>query len=99
MELKRLIEGVEVKKIVGDTPKEIEGVAYYSKQVQKGFLFAAIRGMEVDGHRFIGEAIERGAEAVVSEEEEGVSNRTTVLVPNSRQALAKISPNFYGDPS
>src|SRR4030066_1050763 len=99
MELKRLIEGIEVKKIDGDTTKEIEGVAYHSNQVQKGFLFAAIRGVEVDGHRFIGEAIERGAEAVVSEEEQGVSNRTTVLVPNSRQALAKISSNFYGDPS
>jgi len=99
MELKRLIEGVEVKKIVGDTPKEIEGIAYHSKQVQKGFLFAAIRGMEVDGHRFIGEAIERGAEAVVLEEEQEVSNRTMILVPDSRQALAKISSNYYGDPS
>src|SRR4030043_806320 len=85
--------------MTGGTLKEIEGIAYHSKLVQKGFLFAAIRGMEVDGHRFIGEAIERGAEAVVSEEEQGVSNRTTVLVPNSRQALAKISSNFYGDPS
>jgi len=99
MELKRLIEGIEVKKIDGDTTKEIEGVAYHSNQVKKGFLFAAIRGVEVDGHRFIGEAIERGAEAVVSEEEQGVSNRTMILVPNSRQALAKISSNFYGDPS
>ncbi len=99
MELKRLIEGVEVKKIDGGTLKEIEGIAYHSKQVQKGFLFAAIRGMEIDGHRFIGEAIERGAEAVVLEEEQEVSNRTMILVPDSRQALAKISSNFYGDPS
>jgi UDP-N-acetylmuramoyl-L-alanyl-D-glutamate--2,6-diaminopimelate ligase len=99
MELKRLIEGVEVKKIDGDSPKEIEGIAYHSKQVRKGFLFAAIRGMEVDGHRFVGEAIERGAEAVVLEEEQEVSNRTMILVPDSRQALAKISSNFYGDPS
>ena len=99
MELKRLIEGVEIKKIVGNTPKEIEGIAYHSKQVQKRFLFAAIRGMEVDGHQFIGEAIERGAEAVLLEEELEVSNRTMILVPDSRQALAKISSNYYGDPS
>jgi UDP-N-acetylmuramoyl-L-alanyl-D-glutamate--2,6-diaminopimelate ligase len=75
------------------------GIAYHSKQVQKGFLFAAIRGMEIDGHRFIGEAIERGAEAVLLEEEQEVSNRTMILVPDSRRALAKISSNFYGDPS
>jgi len=118
MELKRLIEGVEVKKIDGDTPKEIVGIAYHSKQIQKGFLFVAVQGIEVDGHRFIGEAIERGAEALVCEEEIKIptlgagfvlpnkgsasgapSPVTMILVPNSRQALAKISSNFYGDPS
>jgi len=99
MELKRLIEGVEVKKIAGDTLKEIEGVDYHSKRIGKGFLFAAIRGLEADGHQFVEEAIQRGAEAVVSEEERDLSNRTLILVPNSRQALAKISSNFYGDPS
>ena len=99
MELRKLLEGVEIRKITGETLKEIKGIAYHSKQIEKGFLFAAIRGMEVDGHRFIEEAIERGAEVVVLEEEREVSNRTMILVPNSRQALAKISSNFYGDPS
>jgi UDP-N-acetylmuramoyl-L-alanyl-D-glutamate--2,6-diaminopimelate ligase len=69
MELRKLLHGVEISKITGETLKEIEGIAYHSKQIGKGFLFAAIRGMEVDGHQFIGEAIERGAEAVVLEDE------------------------------
>ena len=99
MELKRLIEDVEVKKIVGDTVKEVDGIAYHSKQIGKEFLFAAIRGLEADGHQFIEEAIQRGAGVVVSEVERQVSDRTLILVPNSRQALAKISSNFYGDPS
>jgi len=99
MELKRLLEGVEVRKIVGDPLKRVEGIAYHSKQIGKGFLFAAIRGVEVDGHRFIEEAIQRGAEVVVSEEEREVSDGTLIVVPNSRRALAKISINFYGDPS
>jgi UDP-N-acetylmuramoyl-L-alanyl-D-glutamate--2,6-diaminopimelate ligase len=118
MELKKLLEGVEIEKITGGTLKGIEGVAYHSKQIQKGFLFAAIRGMEVDGHQFIAEAIERGAEAVVLEKEikmptigaglalpkkgaaSGPPTRVTrILVPNSRQALAKISSNFYSSPS
>ncbi|MGZ3559934.1 MAG: UDP-N-acetylmuramoyl-L-alanyl-D-glutamate--2,6-diaminopimelate ligase [Thermodesulfobacteriota bacterium] len=99
MELRKLLEGVEIRKIIGGTLKEIEGIAYHSKQVRKGFLFAAIRGMEVDGHQFIEEAAQRGAEAVVSEEEREIPNRSLVLVPNSRRALAKISSTFYGDPS
>src|SRR3989337_1056498 len=94
MELKKLIEGVEVKKIVGDTLKEVDGIAYHSKQIDKGYLFAAIRGLEADGHQFIEEAIRRGAGVVVSEEAREVSDRTLILVPNSRQALAKISSNF-----
>jgi UDP-N-acetylmuramoyl-L-alanyl-D-glutamate--2,6-diaminopimelate ligase len=99
MELRKLLEGVEVKRITGATLREIEGIAYHSQKVGKGFLFAAIRGLELDGHQFIGEAIQRGAEVVVLEKEQEIFNRTMILVPNSRQALAKISSNFYGDPS
>ena len=99
MELKRLLEGVEVKKIVGDPLKRVDGIAYHSKQIDRGFLFAAIRGLATDGHHFIEEAIQRGAGVIVSEEEREVSDRTLILVPNSRQALAKISINYYGDPS
>jgi UDP-N-acetylmuramoyl-L-alanyl-D-glutamate--2,6-diaminopimelate ligase len=99
MQLKKLLEGVETRKVIGDTLKEIEGIAYHSKQVREGFLFAAIRGLELDGHQFIEEAVARGAEAVVSEEEREIPNRTMVLVGNSRRALARISSTFYGDPS
>ncbi len=118
MELRKLLEGVEIRKITGETLKEIKGIAYHSKQIGKGFLFAAIRGMEVDGHQFIEEAVERGAEAVVLEEEIRIptvgaglalpkkgaasgapTHVTMIFVPNSRQALARISSNFYGDPS
>ena len=99
MKLKKLLEGVEIRRITGETQKEIEGIAYHSNGVGKGFLFAALRGMEVDGHQFIEEAIRRGADAVVLEEEREIANQTMILVPNSRQALAKISSNFYGKPS
>jgi UDP-N-acetylmuramoyl-L-alanyl-D-glutamate--2,6-diaminopimelate ligase len=99
MELTRLLEGIEIKRIAGETRKEIEGIAYHSHQVRKGFLFAALRGMEADGHRFIGEAIERGAEAVLLDQEREIDHGTMIFVPNSRQALARISSNFYGNPS
>ena len=99
MELRKILEGVEIKKLVGDPHQEITGIAYHSKRVEEGFLFAAIRGLEFDGHQFIGEAMERGAKALLMEEGGRVPNRTMIIVPNSRQALAKVSSNFYGDPS
>ncbi|MDO9352026.1 MAG: UDP-N-acetylmuramyl-tripeptide synthetase [Deltaproteobacteria bacterium] len=99
MELMKLLEGVEIRKIVGETLKDIEGIAYHSRQVGKNFLFTAIRGMEADGHCFIDDAIERGAEAILLEEGSGLGGRTAIFVPNSRQALARVASNFYGDPS
>ncbi len=99
MNLSTVLDGVEVKKIAGEIQKEIEGIAYHSQQVRKNFLFVALRGMETDGHHFIHEAIQRGAEAILLEEGDAVSGRTTIFVPNSRQALARVASNFYGDPS
>ncbi|MDP2970163.1 MAG: Mur ligase domain-containing protein, partial [Deltaproteobacteria bacterium] len=90
---------MEIRKIVGETLKDIEGIAYHSRQVGKNFLFTAIRGMEADGHCFIDDAIERGAEAILLEEGSGLGGRTAIFVPNSRQALARVASNFYGDPS
>jgi UDP-N-acetylmuramoyl-L-alanyl-D-glutamate--2,6-diaminopimelate ligase len=99
MELMKLLEGVEVTRMIGETRKRIAGIAYHSGLVQKGYLFAAIRGMEVDDHQFIGDAIRRGAEAIVLEEEPASLERTAILVPNSRRALARISANYYENPS
>ena len=99
MELKRLIEGVEIERITGETLREIEGIAYHSQQVKKGFLFAAVRGLKADGHRFIEDALERGADAILLEEERKIPRGTEIVVSNSRRALAKISSTFYGNPS
>ncbi|OGP65574.1 MAG: hypothetical protein A2170_04090, partial [Deltaproteobacteria bacterium RBG_13_53_10] len=99
MKLQDLLEGIEVRRIAGETRREIEGIAYHTKQVRRGYLFAAIRGMEVDGHTFINEAVRGGAEAILLEEGQEIPERTAVFVANSRQALARISSNFYGNPS
>jgi len=99
MELNQLLEGVEIRRVIGETRKEIKGIAYHSKKVNPGDLFVALRGWEVDGHRFIDEAIANGAEAVLLEEEVEVEDRTSIFVPNSRKALARVATNFYGDPS
>lgn len=99
MELQRLLNGVEIKKILGDLNKEIRGIAYHSKKIGKNYLFTAIRGLEFDGHKFIDEAIKNGAEAVVLEEGKNIFGKTMILVLNSRKALSRISSNFYKEPS
>lgn len=100
MKLKKLLEGLEIKSVRGGNNREALGVAYDSRKVEKGFLFVCLRGHRLDGHDFISEALERGAEVIVSEENFGDrKGLTQVVVPDSRLALARISDNFYGHPS
>jgi UDP-N-acetylmuramyl pentapeptide synthase len=92
MELRKLLEGIEIKKLIGDPLQEIKGIAYHSRGGER-FLFAAIRGLEFDGHQFIQEAIERGRRLFFWKKGGG-SQPDDDFVPNSRQALAKLPQTF-----
>ena len=64
MNLKNILDGIEGLKAKGELDLEIAGIESNSKKIEKGFLFVAIKGFTVDGHEFIGSAIENGAVAV-----------------------------------
>jgi len=67
-----------------------------SRHVIPGSCFVAVRGCEVDGHRFIESAIRGGAVAIVSEDDLSASaNVTTIRVKDSRAALARLATSFY----
>lgn len=105
MKLKEMLVGLEGLKVKGDLELEIKEIESNSKKVKKDYLFIAIKGFDVDGHQYIGSAIEKGATAVMVEEgcdlkalaiPEGI---TVVMAKNTREALAICSANFYGNPS
>jgi len=99
MLLKALLKAVPVKKICGALPQaEVIGLAYDSRLVQKGFLFAALPGAQTDGHCFISQAAEQGALAVLAERP-AEADICQIIVPDSRQALALLAHEFYGRPS
>ena len=77
----------------------INGLAYDSRQVQPGFLFAALRGVSSDGHAHIDDAIKRGAAAVLAEEKAEQLSVTSILAQDSRQSLARAASVFYGEPA
>ena len=77
----------------------VTGLAYDSRQVQPGFLFAALRGVTSDGHAHIGDAIARGAGCVLSEEPIEAESVTSIVSEDSRQALARAARVFFGDPA
>lgn len=84
----------------GDPEVAIEAVTYDSRAVVPGGLFVALRGAAVDGHRFIGGALERGAVALLAEEPSDDPRARCILVAlDTRAALAELAVAFYGDPS
>ena len=101
MTLKELIKNIKTLAVKGSTDKEITGVDIDSRQVSDGHLFVAMRGTQVDGHRFIGKAEEQGAVAIVCEDtpEEQKENVTYIKVASTQDAVGHVATMFYGNPS
>ena len=68
MKLHELLKNIKPLQVAGDSEVEITGVNIDSRRIAKGHLFVAMRGTQVDGHKFIGKAIDQGAVAVLCEE-------------------------------
>src|SRR5438477_3990716 len=101
MQLKTLLSATAVRQIIGTLDRTVENIAYDSRRVQRNGLFVALRGEKSDGHAFIGQAIEKGAIAIVAEREEypaAAGRATGLVVENSREALADLAGTFYGFP-
>ncbi|QQK80613.1 UDP-N-acetylmuramoyl-L-alanyl-D-glutamate--2,6-diaminopimelate ligase [Salicibibacter cibi] len=76
----------------------ITSVEMDSRLAQAGTLFVAIRGFTVDGHRYAREAVKKGAVAIVAEEDVNV-DVPTIIVSDSKRALAQIANRFYHSPT
>ena len=99
MQLKLLAESIPVREILGSLEREIDGIFYDSRRVQKNGLYVAMRGAHVDGHQFTDQAIERGAAAIVVERPESHTRATALVVPDSRAALADLAFTFFKKPA
>lgn len=100
-ELKDILYKVPLTSSYGDMNVDVKGIAFDSRKVQPGFLFAAIKGTLSDGHQFIEKAIELGAQIIVCEKlPESIREKLTyVTVKDSAYALGVMASNFYGNPS
>jgi UDP-N-acetylmuramoyl-L-alanyl-D-glutamate--2,6-diaminopimelate ligase len=100
MKLSNVLAGIPGVNLCGDPDKNIRGISHSSKTVQPGDLFAALKGEKADGYDFIGEALDRGAIAILSDREKPENfPKTWIQVLNSRKALALCSANLYEHPS
>jgi UDP-N-acetylmuramoyl-L-alanyl-D-glutamate--2,6-diaminopimelate ligase len=81
---------------------EITGLTADSRQVQPGFLFAALNGTATDGRRFANEAVAKGAVAILTDNasalalDETARRRVAIVAdPNPQRRLALIASRFY----
>jgi UDP-N-acetylmuramoyl-L-alanyl-D-glutamate--2,6-diaminopimelate ligase len=99
--LELLLEGLSHSRIAGGgRERNIASLAIDSRAVTPGALFFAVRGQHTDGHQYIGDAVARGAVAIVSEQDVDLPGHVTaIVVPDSSAALSRIADAFYGSPS
>lgn len=102
MILSELLRGVTYKKLVGNDKIDVAGLTYDSRTVGEGYCFFAVAGTAVDGHNFIGKALEAGAKAVICQHipaEVAECDCTFVVVDDTNNAMGTIASNYYGNPS
>lgn len=101
MKLKELLKDIPVVAIVGSEDVEITDVNIDSRRIKDGHLFIAMKGTQVDGHKFVPKAIELGAKAVMCEDmpEEKAEGVTYVQVESTEDVVGKVATTFHGNPS
>lgn len=104
MFLKKILGNLPVTVIHGDLKKDITGINYNSKKIEKGNMFVCIKGFKNDGHEFIHEAITSGASCIIIEREipqKKFTNDdiTIIKVEDTRKALPILASNFFEHPA
>ena len=94
--LSDLASAIDHQELAGDAL--VTGITEDSRQVRPGWLFVARRGAQSDGHRFVAEAIARGAAAVVVEHRQALGV-PQLVTPNTSAAVGPLAAAFYGYPS
>ena len=82
------------------TDTEVEFITSDSREVRPDACFIAVRGSEVDGHRYLKAAIDAGASAVIVEDDKDVPpDLPCAVMANTRMAVGPLASHFYGNPS
>ncbi len=87
-------------RVIGEADAvDVLDVTHDSRAAQEGSLFCCVPGERVDGHRFAGDAVTRGAVALLCERALPETTAAQVLVPSTREAMGPVASAFHGRPS
>ena len=99
--LSALLAKINIIEHHGPEDPQITGLAYDSRDVERGSLFFALKGFHTDGHAYIRSAVEKGAAAVIHSNPLQIYEQDVayIRVENSRVLMSPIACRFYDDPS
>ena len=90
MELTQLLNSLHVIQVTGEVQrKDVADIVYDSRKVQKNSVFVAIKGYKTDGHKFLQDAINKGAVAVVVEDDDSIKRLSTIIVKGMDETTFK----------
>jgi UDP-N-acetylmuramoyl-L-alanyl-D-glutamate--2,6-diaminopimelate ligase len=98
MQLERVIAALAPQDVIGRASVELTDLAYDARAVRPGALFFCVPGERHDGHDFAGDAIERGAVALVVERPLDL-DVPQLVVTETRSAMAVAADEFFGRPT
>lgn len=104
MLLREVLATIDVKQIFGSIENmEVNGVTYDSRKVQNKlnrYIFVCIEGFKESGTKYVTQALEKGAVAIVGQEKPALYLAVPFIqVENTRSALAKIAAKIYNYPA
>ena len=103
MKLSKLCERIDFELLQGSMETEVADVIYDSRNITEGTMFVCMVGAVTDGHKYIPDAIEKGASVIVLEREEEAEqipeNITVIKVVSARRSLALISAAYFDYPA
>lgn len=103
MQLRKLCENVEYTIVQGELDVRAEDIIYDSRKVVPGSVFVCLVGAVTDGHKYIADAVEKGASAIVVERTEDLKDVpkaiTVIQVKYSRKALAYMAAAYFDYPA
>ena len=99
--LSEILEDVKILESHGNLDIRISSISLNSKNIEPNSLFVALKGNVIDGHIFIDEVIEKGANIIICEKnpKEFKAGITYIKVEDTHETLGIIASNFYNNPS
>lgn len=100
MKLSQLLTQCTYSVVKGNTDIEITDVIYDSRKVTPGCAFVCLKGYNTDGHKYIADALQKGATAIIAEDDCEIAEDVCVIkTENTRIALAMMSVEYFGHPA